>query len=200
MTHALLPAFADPVFDSQAVFMQSLHAMSYVGRRQQLSIALTCPVGIQPAMAALALTLLDFETPFYSLGLSEKALAWLRFHTQAPEAAQLAEAHFVLVAANHFLPPMHSCRQGSEIYPDQGATLLVELPSLDQGPGLQVTGPGIAEPITLNLAGLPDDFVQQRSRNYLQFPAGVDLFVTCGQAFIGLPRSTKVEDLACMSQ
>ncbi len=189
----LYPGWQQPVFDAQSVFRSSMLAQSYVGRAQQIEPELELPPGIEPACAALALTLIDFETPVCCLGFAPQVLSWLQFHTQAPQV-ELAEAHFVLVAKQHELPSLHQCLQGTDLYPDRSATIIKELSNLNSGQALCLSGPGLAQPMRLHLPDLPADFVRQRMANYLHFPCGVDLFLCAGRQLLALPRSTKVEE------
>src|SRR5262245_23601343 len=100
------PGLRNPALDSQAVFRALLSAMAEPGR------AVPCPVRIEgaplpPVLAAVALTLLDFETPAYlaSRLASSPARGFLSFHTGAPLAADAAEASFVLALSQSELPP-----------------------------------------------------------------------------------------------
>ena len=79
---------------------------------------------------------------------------------------------------------------GSERYPDQSCTLLIQLSDLHAGPALRWRGPGIKDVRSVSLP-LPALFWQQRqARN--AFPRGLDCFFAAGSEVIGLPRSTRV--------
>ena len=61
----IAPGFADPVFDSQATFRAALDALARPGRVAALPPVLTPPAPLNPATAALCLTLADLDTPLW---------------------------------------------------------------------------------------------------------------------------------------
>ena len=61
----LTPGFSDPVGESQLVFRHILDAMARPGVVQTLSLAMKGPDALDLAATAIALTLVDFETPLY---------------------------------------------------------------------------------------------------------------------------------------
>lgn len=84
-------------------------------------------------------------------------------------------------------------RCGSDLYPDDGATLVLDA-RFGDGPHLRFTGPGVDGAVTVALSGLPDGFWAARDRA-LRYPMGFDMFLLDGAEVIGVPRSTKVEVL-----
>ncbi len=62
----LMKGFDSEVFDSQAVFRHLLNAMAYPGTISGPGIPLACPERIHPCTGVLLLTLMDFETPFWT--------------------------------------------------------------------------------------------------------------------------------------
>jgi len=78
---------------------------------------------------------------------------------------------------------------GSADAPEFSCTLLVELPSLTNGPRLDWRGPGIQDVQEVSLQGLPPGFWGQWQANHDCFPQGVDLIFTCGDFALGLPRT-----------
>ena len=83
---------------------------------------------------------------------------------------------------------------GSDEYPDQSATCVVEVGALNgtDALGLVLTGPGIETEQPLSVDGLPQDFVAQWDANHARFPRGVDLFLATPTHIAGLPRTTRV--------
>src|SRR5579875_724137 len=87
-----LPGFADPVTDSQLCFRAVLNAMSYPGRICHAGNGLAAPPPLDPATAAVLLTLTDSQT---SLALPSEAGScrdWIAFHCGAPFAAPVDAA------------------------------------------------------------------------------------------------------------
>lgn len=84
-------------------------------------------------------------------------------------------------------------RQGSDLHPEEGATLVCSA-AFGRGERLRLTGPGCDGAVALALDGLPPGFWQERAR-IMRYPAGFEIFLTDGARVIGVPRSTTVEVL-----
>ena len=192
---ALLPGFADAVLGGQAVFRAVLDALSRPGRPVACPEPLPAPAPLGSAMAAVALTLVDFDTPVWlDPALSIPAVqSFLRFHTGAPLVADPAAAGFLFVTDAASLPRLGRLALGDDRYPDRSATVVVEVPALDGPSAGQFTGPGIAAAEPAGIAGLPSWFREDWAANGAAYPLGVDLLFTCGDRMLGLPRTTRWE-------
>jgi alpha-D-ribose 1-methylphosphonate 5-triphosphate synthase subunit PhnH len=193
-TSRLKPGFADAVHDAQAAFRAVLDAMAYAGRIQQIETGLDAPEPLHAGMAAVALTLFDFDT---SVWLDAEAAAgpvpaWLKFHCGSPLVAQMQAAQFGLIADAANLPALENFAIGEDKYPDRSATLIVQVPSLTDGPETVWTGPGVDGSIAVRIAGLPEGFWAQWDDNHGLYPLGVDIIFVSGTSVVGLPRGIKV--------
>lgn len=186
----MLPGFTDPVQDTQACFRTVLEAMSRPGRVQVLSHGITPPAPLHPATAAVLLTLADAETSLHHDAGAE-ADAWLRFHCGCP-AANVGEAGFVLAAAQP--PALSTLAQGSDEEPEHGATLVLQVATLEAGRGWRLTGPGIAREHRLQVEGLPPGFVAEWRSQRASFPRGVDVILCAGTRIAALPRGIRIEE------
>lgn len=190
----LSAGFADPVHDAQTAFRRVLDALSRPGRRFVLGS--TVPgLALGPAMAHLLLALTDDDTPVWWQRDESAAPDWLRFHTGAGRAAAPQEAAFAVLVDAGGMPPLDGFAPGTAQAPERSATLLVEVPSLDEGPAVEWRGPGIQDMQTVRIAGLPDHFWTQWQANHAAFPQGVDIVFTCADLALGLPRTTRVRRL-----
>lgn len=190
------PGFHDAALGSQAVFRTALSALSHPGRVIEMPAVSELPRRGHGAAALLLQALVDNDCAVWlspALAASDAA-AWLRFHTGCRWAAAPADARFLWVAEGDELPALASLDGGTDAYPDQSATCVIELPSLGAAgaDALVLTGPGIASEQTLYATGLPEDFVAQWDANHRRFPRGVDLFLATPTHIAGLPRSTRV--------
>ena len=104
-------------------------------------------------------------------------------------AAQQEQASFVVCTDLHQGLTLGDFASGSADAPEFSCTLLVELPSLTDGPRLDWRGPGIQDVQEVSLQGLPPGFWGQWQANHDCFPQGVDLIFTCGDFTLGLPRT-----------
>lgn len=89
-----------------------------------------------------------------------------------------------------------SLRQGSDMYPEDGATLILpaQLGAAELGTGqrVQCSGPGVNGTVDVAIAGISPDFWSTRTK-LMRYPMGFDLFFLDGDRVLGIPRSTSVE-------
>jgi len=194
----LVAGFEHEAFGSQAVFRTALEAMSHPGRPMDMPLNTALPPQGHAAAAALLLGLVDTEPALWlSPGLAGSAAAtWLRFHTGCTWASDPAQAQFIWVALGDALPPLHQLRQGSDAYPDQSATCVIEVQGLQTGQGQaaawSLQGPGILGVDVLQVKGIAADFPAQWATNHANFPCGVDVFLASAAQIVGLPRTTRL--------
>ncbi|MDK1389492.1 phosphonate C-P lyase system protein PhnH [Sinorhizobium sp. 8-89] len=192
---SLKPGFIDPVFDAQAVFRASLLATAYPGRVVSLDRSFTAPRPFSPATAALCLTLMDFETPTWLDHQTSctEAAQWLGFHCGLAVAEGPMAARFAVVTDPLIMPRLFEFHPGNVEYPDRSTTLIIQVPSLTEGPPTAWTGPGIKTCASVAIAGLPFWFWSDWDLNRELYPRGIDVLFTNGNALIGLPRTITVE-------
>jgi alpha-D-ribose 1-methylphosphonate 5-triphosphate synthase subunit PhnH len=191
---AVAPGFAEPVLAAQSAFRAMMDAMARPGTVRRLADT-AAPMPLSPSAAAIALTLLDYETPFWldaPLAAAEVA-RFISFHTGARLTTEPADAAFAFVAAPATAPPFAMFAQGSGEYPDRSTTLVLQVARLAEGEGMTLRGPGIAGARRLAASPLPADFLAQLSENRAQFPRGVDILLVADGIVAGLPRSLRVE-------
>jgi alpha-D-ribose 1-methylphosphonate 5-triphosphate synthase subunit PhnH len=143
--------------------------------------------GTSPAL--IVETLIDRECAVYCEDADLVQIASrVGAHLVTPEAAD----HLFLSQAPE--PSMlASIAMGSDMYPDDGATLVVPV-KIGAGPQLRLTGPGVNGEVTIAVEGIPAAFWAERART-MRYPMGFELFLVEGNQVLGLPRSTKVEVL-----
>jgi len=190
-----MAGLADPVLDSQSIFRSILRAMSFPGRRQSLAVKVPAPPPLEQASAAVCLALMDADTPVWlDPDCNETSVVeHLKFHCGTPLVPSPGEARFAVIAAPDEMPRLAAFHAGSDQYPDRSATVLIQVPTLDRGPSLRLTGPGIKDHAMLFADGLPAWFWEDWAANGRLFPMGVDVILTCGADIVGLPRGIKAE-------
>ncbi len=191
--HTLSPGLGDPVHEAQAAFRGVLDALSRPGQRVVIGRPIQ-GLGLGAAMGHLLLALTDDDTRVWWQQPGEAA-DWLRFHTGASVAVAPGDAAFAVIGEMGTMPALDAFAAGSVESPEHAATLLIELPSLCEGPAVEWHGPGIRNKQTVCLAGLPASFWTQWQANHAAFPQGVDIVFTCADAVLGLPRTTRVRRL-----
>lgn len=198
MSAPIHAGFTAPVEAAQSHFRAVLDAMARPGRIVPLAGELpAAPAPMAPGAFAIALSLLDYETPVWlDAALRGPAvLASLRFHCGCPLTETPAAAAFAFAAAAQGLPPLAAFAQGTPEYPDRSTTLILQVADLAEtgGCAVRLRGPGIAEMQALAAEGLGVTFWQEVQANRRGFPLGVDLVLVAGGRIAALPRSTQVE-------
>jgi alpha-D-ribose 1-methylphosphonate 5-triphosphate synthase subunit PhnH len=187
---AVAAGFAEPVLAAQSTFRTVMDAMARPGTVRRLA-GIAAPPPLSSAAAAIALTLLDYETPFWLDAplMAPQVARWISFHTGAPLTRDPAAAAFALVADSAAAPPFATFAQGSAEYPDRSTTLVLQVARLAEGSGFVLRGPGIAGSRGLAASPLPADFLDQLAQNRARFPRGVDIVLEAADAVAALPRS-----------
>ena len=190
MTPTLTAGFAAPVLDAQQCFRAVLDAMAHPGHIHTVS-GVVPPAPLCVASAAVLLTLVDHETPFWLASDATAARNWIAFHCGAPNVDQPAHAAFALSLG---WPEPALFNAGTHEAPETSATVIVQLPALTSGTPLRLRGPGLRTSALLAPMGLPADFLAVWRRNRGKFPAGVDLILCAGADVAALPRTVIIEE------
>lgn len=191
---ALTGGFAEPVHHAQSVFRMMMDCLSRPGTVQSILPEVEPPKPLGVAAGAIALTLLDHDTPVWlTPGLARSAVAeWIGFHTGAPLTREKSEARFAFAEAGASFSSFGLFATGTQEYPDRSTTIVLEVTSLDKGPALTLSGPGIRHSAAIAPLGLPEMFLRQWADNRAHFPRGVDVVLTAGHQMLGLPRTCKI--------
>lgn len=189
----MLPAFAQPVFDSQRTFRELLQAMARPAVPRTLPVLPPSPAPIAPAAMAIVLTLCDATTSVWLQQPEEEAVRHVRFHAGLKLAAEPQQADFALITDPASMPPLDTFGLGDPRYPDRSASLIIQAGGIDTtGHGKRFVGPGIRDSETVAIDGLMPGFWQQRAALAAQLPLGIDLFFVAGQQVLALPRTTRL--------
>jgi alpha-D-ribose 1-methylphosphonate 5-triphosphate synthase subunit PhnH len=197
-TDTLIAAgFSDPVFQSQAAFRALLAALSEPGTVHAVAAEIAPPAGLCTAAATALLTLADYETPvFLPPELRDgPAGAWLRFHCGAAIVDAPGAAAFAVIDGAATSPLLAAFNPGLDQFPDRSTTIFVQCAGLSGGPAVRLTGPGIPGERVIAPQGLRKDFLAEAAANAELYPLGVDLVLCHGEQLIGLPRTTRIEEV-----
>jgi alpha-D-ribose 1-methylphosphonate 5-triphosphate synthase subunit PhnH len=186
---AIGPGFSDPVHGAQQAFRRALEAMANPGRAVAIEAGLDGPAA---ALQALLLALTDFDTPVWWQSADDARKRWLAFHNGAPVAQAPSQARFAVIAHASTMPAATHFATGSAEAPETSTTLLIHVPSLDDGPAMRWTGPGIEGARRVRIDGLSAGFWAQWQDQHARFPLGVDAIFCCGAWIVALPRTVQV--------
>ncbi len=163
MMSALTPGFAEPVSGAQSCFRLLLDAMARPGQVHTVS-GVEAPAPLCNAAAAVALTLVDHETPLWLDPEAEAARAWIAFHTGAPVTDDPARAVFALALSLHVCAAMELalCPSAPDEAPETSATVILQVASLTSGTAASCwKAPACGSPQSLAVDGLPAGFRRQ---------------------------------------
>lgn len=192
----LAPGFADPVHDAQAVFRVLLDALARPGTMGWIEATpgqLDTPARAPVAALAALLTLCDYATPVWLQTRDDALASAIRFHTGAPLLDSPERAAFAYVDAPSALLSPDAFALGEPESPEHAATVLIRVEAFDGGRPLTLTGPGIETSASIAPRGIADDFWLARAALAPAFPCGIDCYLVCGRAVLGIPRTTQVE-------
>lgn len=194
---ALAPGFADPVHEAQATFRAVLDALAEPGTVRPVAGIAAAPAPLSPVAAAVIATLADWETTVWrDPALARPEIdAWLAFHTGAPLVEAADRAAFALLAEPATAPAWESFGLGTDVDPSTSTTLILQIAGFGEGRRLRLSGPGIETTREIAVAGLPADLVERGAANRALFPRGVDLVLAGPDAVVGLPRTTRIEEI-----
>jgi alpha-D-ribose 1-methylphosphonate 5-triphosphate synthase subunit PhnH len=190
METELSPGFADPVAAAQACFRSVLDAMARPGQ-VHLVRPVPAPAPLGNAAASVLLTLVDHETPLWLDPEAAFARAWIAFHT-GTSFEDPARAMFAMALS---LPDLAAFPSGGDETPEASATVILQVASLTTGRRFRLAGPGLREPATLLVDGLPANFDAIWQCNHALFPRGIDLILCAGDRLAALPRSVTVKEV-----
>lgn len=182
--------FAAPVADAQACFRAVLGAMAHPGRPHEVTAALAPPAPLEIAAASVLLALVDADTSLWLDPDAAAARPWLAFHCGATLVEELPRAGFVLACS---LPDLAALACGTDEAPEGGATLILQVPSLQRGASYRLAGPGLRDDGRLVASGLGPGFPGAWQANHARFPRGFDLLLCAGRSVAALPRGVRVE-------
>lgn len=194
---AIAPGFHDPVFQSQATFRAVLDALAEPGTERAVAGIAEAPVPLAPVAAAVIATLADFETSVWRDAVLQtpEVDAWLAFHTGAPAVSDPARAVFALVGAVEACPDFADFALGTDIDPSTSTTLILAVAGFAGGRRYRLAGPGIDGTREVAIAGAPADLADRLAANHAVFPRGVDLILAGPISVMGLPRTTRLEEI-----
>jgi alpha-D-ribose 1-methylphosphonate 5-triphosphate synthase subunit PhnH len=177
----------DSIWDAsvqQRLFRELVEAFSRPGSVRDL----TPYTGECDAMLATLASLLDGATTLADPHNRIAADAW-RLLQCRPVKAEVAN----YIAATGQRPPEFQPAFGSLESPEKGATLLVEVDALGDGPlVVELSGPGIPQKHHLQITGLHTDWLIRRAQWNTSFPLGIDMLLMDAAQVAAIPRTTRV--------
>lgn len=192
----------DQIFDSQKHFRALLQCTARPGTVGQLDdVALDVSAPLSHATSLLVLALFSGDTTFYLSPADDRVASFVRRETQA-SLVSADDADFLLYTDSAKLESMEQARCGTLLYPDLGATLVVQVEAISLAPlsggyRLTLAGPGIETESVVYVLGVSERLFSFLEECNSEFPLGADVFLTCdslsaGPCVLALPRTVRI--------
>ena len=196
----------DPVFDAQQHYRLVLDAMARPGKINVLPrLSLQPPPGLSGGAALVGFALLDADVAFCAEDGNAAIVRYLVTNTAA-RPGDVTDADFVFAGGQASPALINEMKKGSLAYPDEGATLVLDIEGLAsqaegvrgdagaQGLSLTLSGPGVAGEKTFFVKGLNASLLEALRDCNAEFPLGIDLILTDpGFRIACIPRSSKIK-------
>ena len=176
----LMPGFDDPELGSQQTFRAMVKALDNPGPPVQIKSSLSVPEDLNPASAALFLTLCNHGTTVWAdLDWSTPLVEWFQYQCGCDVVTEPCMASLVLITAPISMPSLDKFRIGDNEHPDSSATLIVQVSKLPTKATVSPIGKVVNMMINRTLRGLTVNYRNQWNPPSNSFPLGIDIFLTC---------------------
>lgn len=186
----------DPVFDAQRHYRIMLDCMARPGKLNSLDdVAIDPPMDWSIAATLVGFTLLNADVSVHFLPDEAEMKHYMVHHTSVLKNS-LDQADFVFLKGNSAVD-LEMIKTGALEFPEEGATLVIQLKNLSRdsilnAPGIRLNGPGVEQPVDIYLEGIPTGILKQLQGINEGYPIGLDCFFVDEQnQLMGLPRSNK---------
>lgn len=197
----------DEVFDGQAHFRALLDSTARPGTLNFLTrVQIDPPTGLNRATALVAFALMDGNSNFATVNMTQSLNSYLAANTRA-RRTEIDGADFIFASGNEASDFLDAACCGTLLYPDTAATLVLQIESACVRPltgGLRLTlkGPGVDGTSTLFVRGIRAGLLLALQARNAEFPLGLDAILTfvdeSGRACLAaLPRTTHVSWEKC---
>ncbi|MEJ2168163.1 MAG: phosphonate C-P lyase system protein PhnH [Desulfobacterales bacterium] len=154
------------------------------------------PAVFHPASAAACLTLLDEETPIWTdIDWRSPAISWLQFGCGSSVVTEPGIAKFANVTKPAAMPSLENFRVGRYEYCEKATTGVVQvddiLPDVEDR-YFYITGD---KNVQLEFKGVSKNFRYQWQQLFSRYPLGIDVFFTCDDVLVALPKTRLVDKL-----
>ncbi|SNY92857.1 alpha-D-ribose 1-methylphosphonate 5-triphosphate synthase subunit PhnH [Cohaesibacter sp. ES.047] len=192
---AMQGGLGEPVLQSQRIFRVIMEAMARPGKIMPVATDAMPPLPLMPLAAAVLYTVSDADTPIWMdepLAGEQSVADWLTFHVGCPIVQDPAFATFALISDAEGMPFLDVFSKGLQDYPDQSATLILQVESLKVSAGWELRGPGIKDRHALSVEPISPHFLDQWRANHALYPRGADVILVAPDAIACLPRTTTI--------
>lgn len=186
--------FDDPALNSRQTFRAIVAAMEHPGRLATVRENPYAPDVFHSASAATCLMLLEYETPVWTdIELRSPAINWLQIACGSNVVTEPSMAHFALITKPTNMPALDDFRIGSNESPENAKTIIIQVDDIIPTADNHHTNIMVDKTVQLELKGVPDKFWYQWQQLSILYPLGIDIFFTCDDVLIALPKIKQIE-------
>ena len=191
-----IPGLKDPVHSSVEIFRLLTNVMSKPGSVEKLPDICGHPENLSQATAAVLLSLADMDTSLYLARELDHPISrgFLTLHTGVKMLEAATNADFVLATQETDIAQYQDLPVGDPQYPDQSATLILQVNEIQGSKKISLSGPGIKDKKTIMFPDLTGNFFAWREMKNSRYPCGIDVIFASSSELMAIPRTTKLEE------
>jgi alpha-D-ribose 1-methylphosphonate 5-triphosphate synthase subunit PhnH len=188
----LTPGYDDLELVNQQTFRAIVKALDNPGYLVRIKSKLSVPGVLNPASAAIFLTLGNDETTVWSdLNWSSPLIEWFQFQCGCSIVTEPCMASLALITKPIAMPPLDHFRIGGEEQPGTSATLIVQVGELSANATMSPTRMEKNKTIKRKLMKEPMNYWDHWYQQSAFLCQGADIFLTCDDVMISLPHPVK---------
>jgi alpha-D-ribose 1-methylphosphonate 5-triphosphate synthase subunit PhnH len=186
----LAPGFDDPELGTQQTFRAMVKALDHPGHFVQIKSKLSVPEVLNPASAALFLTLCNDKTTVWAdLNWNFALIEWFQYQCGCSIVTEPCMASLALITNPVAMPPLDQFKMGDDEDPDAAATLIVQVREMLANNAWNPIRSVVRQMTTRSPMGMPANFWDQWLQQSERFPLRLDIFLTCDDNLTVMPQS-----------
>ena len=186
--------FDDSSTGSQRTFRAIFAAMVHPGQIVTIHENPDAPDVFNSASAATCLTLLDYETPVWTdVDWISPAISWLQFDCESSVVTEPCMANFAIVTKPASMPDLDCFRVDRYEYHEKATTMIIQVDDILPRADNKYSNIFFEKTAQLELKGVPDKFWDRWQYLSGLYPLDIDIFFTCDDVLIALPKINKEE-------
>ena len=186
----LTPGFDDPELGTQQTFRAMVKALDHPGHFVQIKSKLSVPEVLNPASAALFLTLCNDKTTVWAdLNWNCALIEWFQYQCGCSIVTEPCMASLALITNPVAMPPLDQFKMGDDEDPDAAATLIVQVGEMLANSASNPIRSVVRQMTTRSPMGMPANFWDHWLQQSERFPLRLDIFLTCDDNLTVMPQS-----------
>jgi len=181
--------FYDSAFGFCQDFRAIFDAMEHPGELVTMRVYPCVPAAFNSATAAVCLTLLDDGTPVWTdIDWRNPVISWLQLGCGSSVVTEPCMAKFAIITMPAVMPSLENFRVGRYEYCEKATTIVVQVDDILLDADDRYSNITEAKISQLALKGVPKNFRYQWQQLFSRYPLGIDIFITCDDVLIALPK------------